>query len=71
MVPPNMGKEYATEFKKIYPDLAKKNNATLIPFLLEGVGGNEKLNQADGIHPNVEGHKIVAGNVKRVLEKLL
>jgi acyl-CoA thioesterase I len=71
MVPPNMGKEYATDFKKIYPELAKKNNATLIPFLLEGVGGNEKLNQADGIHPNVEGHKIVAGNVTRVLEKLL
>ncbi len=71
MVPPNMGKEYAADFKKIYPDLAKKNNATLIPFLLQGVGGNEKLNLADGIHPNVEGHKIVAGNVARVLEKLL
>jgi len=71
MVPPNMGKEYTTDFKKIYPDLAKKNNATLIPFLLEGVGGIEKLNQADGIHPNVEGHKIVAANVTRVLEKLL
>jgi len=71
MVPPNMGKEYTADFKKIYPDLAKKNNATLIPFLLEGVGGIEKLNQADGIHPNVEGHKIVAANVTRVLEKLL
>ena len=71
MVPPNMGKEYATEFRKIYPDLAKKNNATLIPFLLEGVGGDEKLNQADGIHPNVEGHRIVGKNVTRILEKLL
>lgn len=71
MVPPNMGKEYTAEFKKIYPDLTKKNNATLIPFLLEGVGGDEKLNQADGIHPNVEGHKIVARNVSKILESLL
>ncbi len=71
MVPPNMGKQYTNEFKNIYPDLAKKNNATLIPFLLEGVGGIEKLNQSDGIHPNVEGHKIVAKNITPVIEKLL
>jgi acyl-CoA thioesterase I len=71
MVPPNMGKQYTGEFKNIYPDLAKKNNATLIPFLLEGVGGIEKLNQSDGIHPNVEGHKIVAKNLAPVIEKLL
>jgi acyl-CoA thioesterase I len=54
MVPPNMGKQYSADFKNIYPELAKKNNATLIPFLLDGVGGIEKLNQADGIHPNVQ-----------------
>ena len=71
MVPPNMGKEYASDFKKIYPDLAKKNSATLIPFLLEDVGGIEKLNQTDGIHPNVEGHKIVARNISKILEPLL
>jgi len=71
MVPPNMGKQYTSEFKSIYPDLAKKNNATLIPFLLDGVGGIEKLNQSDGIHPNVEGHKIVAKNIAPVIEKLL
>jgi acyl-CoA thioesterase-1 len=71
MVPPNMGKEYATEFKKIYPDLAKKNKATLIPFILEDVGGIEKLNQADGIHPNVEGHKIIARNISKILRPLL
>ena len=71
MVPPNMGKQYTDEFKDIYPDLAKKNNATLIPFLLEDVGGIEKLNQADGIHPNVEGHKIIANNLKKVFEKLI
>jgi acyl-CoA thioesterase I len=71
MVPPNMGKQYTSEFKNIYPDLAKKNNATLIPFLLEEVGGIEKLNQSDGIHPNTEGHKIVAKNIAPVIEKLL
>ncbi len=71
MVPPNMGKQYTDEFKSIYPDLAKNNKATLIPFLLQDVGGIEKLNQADGIHPNVEGHKIIANNLKKVFEKLI
>ncbi|MBA4146413.1 MAG: arylesterase, partial [Cytophaga sp.] len=55
MVPPNMGKEYTTSFQKLFPELAKKNNATLIPFLLDGVAGDAKLNQADGIHPTAEG----------------
>ena len=71
MVPPNMGPEYTTKFWKIFPDLAKKNNATLIPFLLQDVAGNEKLNLGDGIHPNPEGHKIVADNVSKVIEPLL
>lgn len=71
LVPPNMGPEYTEKFKNIYPALAKKNNATLIPFILQGVAGDEKLNQADGIHPNVEGHKIVAKNVTKVISGLL
>lgn len=71
MVPPNLGKEYTNDFKNIYPDLAKKNNATLMPFLLEGVAGDEKLNLPDGIHPNVEGHKIVARNLLKVISKVL
>lgn len=71
MVPPNMGKQYTDSFRNIYPDLAKKNNATLIPFLLEGVAGNEKLNQADGIHPTAEGHKIIATRLSPVFEKLI
>jgi len=70
-IPPNMGVTYTTEFRNIYPDLAKKNAAMLIPFLLEGVGGELKLNQQDGIHPTAEGHQIVAENVWRVLEDLL
>jgi acyl-CoA thioesterase I len=71
MVPPNMGPEYTDKFRKIFPDLAKKNNATLIPFLLQNVAGNEKLNQSDGIHPNIEGHKIVAENVYKTIIPLL
>jgi acyl-CoA thioesterase I len=70
MVPPNMGQDYTTKFRKIFPEIAKKNNATLIPFLLEDVAGDEKLNQADGIHPNVEGHRIVADNVYKVISNL-
>jgi acyl-CoA thioesterase I len=70
MVPPNMGPDYTAKFRKVFPDIAKKNNATLIPFLLENVAGNDKLNQADGIHPNVEGHKIVADNVYKVINTL-
>ena len=71
MVPPNMGPDYTTGFQKIFPDLAKKNNAKLIPFLLQGVAGNEKLNNADGIHPNPQGAAIVADTVWNVLKPLL
>lgn len=71
MVPPNMGPAYTEKFKKIFPDLAKKNNATLIPFLLQDVAGNEKLNQADGIHPTAAGHKILAENVYKTITPLL
>lgn len=71
MVPPNMGPVYTEKFKKIFPDLAKKNKTSLIPFLLQDVAGNEKLNQADGIHPTAEGHKILAENVYKVIAPLL
>jgi acyl-CoA thioesterase-1 len=71
MVPPNMGADYTSKFKKIYPELAKKNSLVLIPFLLQDVAGKEELNQADGIHPNTEGHKIVANNVFKILDPLI
>lgn len=71
MVPPNLGNEYTAEFSKIFPQLAKKNNASLIPFLLQDVAGIEKLNLPDGIHPNPDGHKIVAGNVMKIVEPLI
>jgi acyl-CoA thioesterase-1 len=70
-IPPNMGPEYTTEFKKIFPELAEKNNLELIPFLLEDVAGNPELNQEDGIHPTEEGHRIVAENVWETLEPIL
>jgi acyl-CoA thioesterase-1 len=70
-IPPNMGQTYATEFRNMFSELATKNSMTLIPFLLEGVGGEPDLNQADGIHPNVKGSKIVAENVWKELQKLL
>ena len=71
LVPPNMGPDYTASFRKIFPELAKKNNATLIPFLLQDVAGYEKLNLGDGIHPNEEGHEIVARNVYSVISPLL
>jgi acyl-CoA thioesterase-1 len=70
-VPPNMGRNYATQFKVVFEQLAQKNKVELIPFLLENVGGISTLNQADGIHPNVQGHRIVAENVWKVLQQML
>lgn len=70
-VPPNMGADYSTKFKKVFPDLAAKNNISLVPFLLQGVGGVPGLNQADGIHPTAKGAKVAAGNVWKVLKDLL
>lgn len=69
-IPPNMGQDYTTEFRKIYPALAKENHVSLIPFLLKGVGGDPRLNQGDGIHPNKDGEKIVAENVWEVLKDI-
>lgn len=70
-IPPNMGQDYATEFKNIFPELAAKNDIALIPFLLENVGGISSLNQSDGIHPTKKGHKILAQNTWEVLKPIL
>ncbi len=66
-IPPNMGEAYTSEFRKMFPELAEKNNVGLIPFLLEGVAGNRELNLEDGIHPTAEGQKIVMENIWKVL----
>ena len=70
-IPPNMGYAYSQDFKAIFPDLAEEEKVQLIPFLLEGVAGDSKLNLPDGIHPSVEGHKIVAETVWQHLEPML
>jgi acyl-CoA thioesterase-1 len=70
-VPPNMGQKYSIEFRDMFPELGTKNSMILIPFLLEGVGGEADLNQQDGIHPNEKGSRIVAENVWKELQKLL
>lgn len=71
MVPPNMGPDYSKEFAYMFNNLATKKDAILIPFLLKGVGGIAELNLPDGIHPNVEGHKIVAQNVFESIKDIL
>ena len=70
-IPPNLGARYADEFAAIFPRLAADNEAALIPFLLEGVGGVPELNLPDGIHPAAAGHEILADNVWKVLEPML
>ncbi len=69
--PPNLGAAYTSAFRQAFRDLAAREHTALIPFLLQDVGGIARLNQADQIHPNVEGHAIVARNVWRVLEPVL
>ena len=70
-IPPNLGQAYAADFKALYQEIADKNHLVLIPFLLEGVGGNRRLNQADGIHPTPAGHRMVARTVWHALQPLL
>jgi acyl-CoA thioesterase I len=69
---PNYAEDnYVFAFGQIYADLAAKNNSALIPYLLEGVGGNPLLNQPDRVHPNAAGQKILADNVWSVLEPIV
>lgn len=69
--PPNFGADYTRDFRQVFRDLAKQYKTPFIPFVLEGIGGNPKLNQPDGIHPNAEGEKVMTENVWRVLEPQL
>jgi acyl-CoA thioesterase-1 len=69
--PPNLGPDYTTAFRQTFGELAELRGATLIPFLLDGVAGLPELNQADGIHPTPQGHRLLGDNVWRVLAPLL
>jgi acyl-CoA thioesterase-1 len=69
--PTNMGPRYRDQFRAVFPRVATENDATLIPFLLEGVGGVVELNQDDRMHPTAAGHERIAETVWSVLEPLL
>jgi acyl-CoA thioesterase-1 len=71
LTPPNMGPEYSESFARVFPDLAAQYELPFLPFLLEGVAAIPELNQGDGIHPNVEGTKIVAETLYQFLLPLL
>ncbi|CAE6705715.1 arylesterase [Nitrospira defluvii] len=70
-LPPNYGEEYTSKFEAMYRELAQVHSLPLIPFLLEGVGGEKSLNQADGIHPTAEGYRMVVENVLKSLLPVL
>lgn len=70
-IPPNLGADYARSFQQAFGEVAQANNATLIPFLLEGVGGMREFNQPDLIHPTAAGHRAIAEVVWKALEPLL
>jgi acyl-CoA thioesterase-1 len=69
--PPNFGADYTRDFRKVYADLAAKFEVRFVPFLLAGVAGHATLNQADGIHPSPEGHRLIADLVWRELQPML
>ncbi|MGB3750381.1 MAG: arylesterase [Arcobacteraceae bacterium] len=71
LIPPNYGPKYAEQFKTMYENLQTKYNLKNTPFLLENVAGKKELNQRDGIHPNEQGHKIIAQNIFTFLKEQL
>ncbi len=70
-IPPNYGEDYTKKFTELFVELAEKYRAILVPFLLDKVAAEPKLNLPDGIHPNEQGYEIVADNVLPYVEKLL
>lgn len=68
---PNLGTEYGTAFNAIYPDLAQKYDTLLYPFFLDGVAGNQALNQPDGIHPSAEGVQVIVERILPSVEELI
>jgi acyl-CoA thioesterase-1 len=70
-MPPNLGADYASSFQRAFGEVAQANDATLIPFLLDGVGGVRELNQPDLIHPTAPGHRMIAEVVWKTLEPVL
>ena len=71
LIPPNYGPKYSENFRKMYEQLKDKYKLKNMDFLLEGVAGDKELNQRDGIHPNEQGHKIIAKNVFEFIKEEL
>ena len=71
LAPPTMGAEYQRNYLSAFPDLANEHDVAYLPFLLENVAMKRELNQADGIHPNSEGTKIMMENIYKELKPLL
>ena len=69
--PPNYGAAYTSEFRQVFPDLAKEHGVDFVPFFLEGVAGDPALNQRDGIHPNPEGARVVERLLWKAIAPLL
>ncbi|MDO8476837.1 MAG: hypothetical protein Q7W02_11745 [Candidatus Rokubacteria bacterium] len=70
-VPPNYGARYAADFRRLYAGVARTHKAAFMPFLLDEVAGNPRLNQPDGIHPTAEGYRIVVDHLWPHLKPML
>ncbi len=71
LAPPTMGQQYSQDFTMAFPDLANENKVEFLPFLLENIAMKKELNQADSIHPNAEGEKIMTDNIYKALRPML
>jgi len=71
LAPPNVGAQYQRDYQMVFPDLASEYKVEFLAFLLENVALNRDLNQADGIHPNAEGEKIMTENIYKALKPML
>jgi len=71
LAPPNMGAKYQREYTAVFPDLASEYKTAFLPFILENIALNPKLNQGDGIHPNAEGAKVMTETIYKSLKPLL
>ena len=69
--PPNLGSLYTDQFREVFHELARDQEVSFVPFLLEGIAGNAALNQADGIHPTAEGARMVAAHLWPMLQPML
>jgi len=70
-MPPNYGEEFTRQFEAVFPAVARRANVALLPFLLDGVAADPRLNQADGLHPNAAGHRVIADRLWPHLAPLL